>query len=168
MAEVIRVYRESLQGVRLVGKRYGDQDRGAGGGYSHKWAEWFRNGYFLPLEGLPQLPDEMNGYLGCMRVTDQFEYWIGTFTTDLSAVPPGFDHVDIPASEWGVCWLKGKETSGELFGHEAHKMCVENVEKQGWQWARQGWFVERYHCPRFTDPDEQGNVVLDYCILLEP
>jgi hypothetical protein len=26
---------------------------------------------------------------------------------------------------------------------------------------------ERYNCPRFTEPDENGDVILDYGILLE-
>ena len=25
------------------------------------------------------------------------------------------------------------------------------------------WFFERYTCPRFTTPDEDGNVILDIC-----
>ena len=25
------------------------------------------------------------------------------------------------------------------------------------------WFFERYVCPRFTEPDSQGNVILDIC-----
>jgi len=25
------------------------------------------------------------------------------------------------------------------------------------------WFFERYGCPRFTTPDDKGNVILDIC-----
>ena len=32
------------------------------------------------------------------------------------------------------------------------------ADKDGVQWC-----FERYVCPRFTDPDEQGNVILDMC-----
>ncbi len=28
------------------------------------------------------------------------------------------------------------------------------------------WFFERYGCPRFTAPDEKGNIILDICYFL--
>ena len=28
------------------------------------------------------------------------------------------------------------------------------------------YFFERYNCPQFTEKDEQGNVILDYCTCL--
>ena len=40
-----------------------------------------------------------------------------------------------------------------------------------WQergWTPSGWFLERYNCPRYTVPDEKGNVILDYCAYLLP
>ena len=30
-----------------------------------------------------------------------------------------------------------------------------------------GWRLERYNCPRFTAPDEQGCVVLDWAVDVE-
>ena len=30
-----------------------------------------------------------------------------------------------------------------------------------------GWRLERYNCPRFTAPDEQGRVVLDWAVDVE-
>ena len=30
-----------------------------------------------------------------------------------------------------------------------------------------GWWLERYNCPRFTAPDEQGRVVLDWAVDVE-
>ncbi len=29
------------------------------------------------------------------------------------------------------------------------------------------WFFERYQCPRFTTPDEKGNVILDMCYFVK-
>ncbi|HHT73569.1 MAG TPA: GyrI-like domain-containing protein [Firmicutes bacterium] len=166
MPEIIKVYRESLPAVRLVGKRYTDKDRGPQGMYAHLWGEWFEKGYFAALEPLPQLPDEMNGYLGCMRMGEEFEYWIGMFTTAEGPVPEGFDSISIPAGDIGVCWVKGREDTGELYGHEVHTECTKQIREQGWVINEQGWFFERYNCPRFTDPDGEGNVVLDYCFYL--
>ncbi|NLM39207.1 MAG: GyrI-like domain-containing protein [Firmicutes bacterium] len=166
MAELVRVYRESLPKIRLVGKRYTNQDRDQYGGFGHKWGEWFQNGYFIPLDQLTQLPDEMNGYIGCMRMEPEFEYWIGVFTTDETQVPEGYDYVDIPAGDIAVCLLKGREDTGELYGMDVHTLCERAVEEQGWEIDYGGWFFERYNCPRFTDPDEEGRVILDYCFYL--
>ena len=33
--------------------------------------------------------------------------------------------------------------------------------------VQDGWRLERYNCPRFTAPDEQGCVVLDWAVDVE-
>jgi hypothetical protein len=38
--------------------------------------------------------------------------------------------------------------------------------EQGWNYSEKGWFFERYNSPRFTVPDEKGNVILDICAYL--
>jgi len=152
--------------VRLVGRRYTDADRGPNGTFGHLWQEWFANGYFDRLEGLPQLRDERNGYLGAVPQGKEFEYWIGVLTIGDSPVPEGFESVPIPAGEMAVCWLRGREETGELYGCEPYHMCVREVGAQGWAVDPKGWFFERYNCPRFTDPDSEGRVVLDYCFYL--
>ena len=66
----------------------------------------------------------------------------------------------------GVCFLYGKDSSPDLFGMDAHKACVAAWQERGW--TPSGWFLERYNCPRYTVPDEKGNVILDYCAYLLP
>ena len=41
MAEIIRVFRETMPPVRFIGKKYAD--------FAH-WGEWFANGWFDELE----------------------------------------------------------------------------------------------------------------------
>ncbi len=43
-AEIIKVYKEHLPSLRLIGKRYTEADRV--GSFGHKWGEWFENGLF--------------------------------------------------------------------------------------------------------------------------
>lgn len=74
--------------------------------------------------------------------------------------------IDIPAGDIGICWIYGNESTGELYGIEPHNACVKKIEEQGWKVAENSWFFERYQCPRFTTPDEKGNVILDYCFYL--
>lgn len=50
-------------------------------------------------------------------------------------------------------------TAAEKLGGEGYKIIPD--EKGAY------WFFERYCCPRFTTPDEQGNIILDICHYIE-
>ena len=167
MVEIIKVYRESLPSLRLIGKRYTDSDRGADGGFDNKWGEWFEKEYFAPLERLGSLPENGDAYIGCMRNLDEFEYWIGMFFPKDTLVPEGYLFSDIPLGDVGTCWIYGRKDSGELYGQEPHNICMSKVLEAGWQIEKDSWFFERYNCPRFATPDEKGKVILDYCFYIK-
>ena len=167
MVEIIKVYRESLPSLRLIGKRYTNRDRDVNGGFGNKWGEWFEKGYFRTLEELGSLPENGDAYLGCMRCVGEFEYWIGMFFPEETPVPDGYMYVDIPSGDLGTCWIHGCEDNGEIYGQEPHEMCISKIKEAGWQIAEDAWFIERYNCPRFTTSDEKGKVILDYCIYLK-
>ena len=165
--KIMKVYREYIPGVRLIGKRYTDADRKDEGGYAHKWKEWFDQNTaktFVEMESLPGYEDVM---IGAMYCKEEFEYWIGMFFPPETEVPEGFDYADLPKSDLGTCWLYGKESTGELYGPEPHHACMEALKKKGWDPKEEGWTFERYHCPRFTNEDGKGNVILDYCAHLK-
>ena len=67
-------------------------------------------------------------------------------------------------TEVAVCVLYAKENSGDFYAMETHEMCLEALKEQGFTRREDSWCFERYQCPRFTTPDEQGNVILDYGI----
>lgn len=167
MVEIIKVYREYFPTLRLIGKRYTDADRDSNGSFGSKWGEWFEKGCFKTLEELGCLSQSGDAYLGCMRCSGEFEYWIGMFFPEQTPVPNGYMYVDIPSSEVGTCWIYGREDNGEIYGQEPHEMCLSKIKEAGWKIAKDSWFIERYNCPRFTAPDENGKVILDYCIYLE-
>lgn len=108
------------------------------------------------------------GYVGLERRCpgQPFEIWIGMFTPAGTKVPDGFEFVDFPSSGLGTCWIYGKED--EI--HDTGK-CLPAVLKHGlslWKDAQGGvWSFENCLCPRYTTPDEQGNVILDYCFFVE-
>jgi hypothetical protein len=166
MCKIIKVYRESLPELRLIGKRYVDGDRGKDGGFSGQWDEWFRRGWFKPLEALGSLPENEDAYVGSMRCADEFEYWIGMFFPRSTPVPDGYSYADIPAGDIGTCWIYGRAETGELYSQDIHDACIAKVREAGWLPADNAWFFERYNCPRFTTPDETGKVILDYCVYL--
>lgn len=61
---------------------------------------------------------------------------------------------------------KRYEGSGEPYTMDPHNMCLEELKTHGFLRKEDDWCFERYNCPRFTTPDENGNVILDYGIAI--
>ena len=172
MAEIIKTYRQSVVATRFIGKKYGDKDRDEHGGFGTKWGEWHATGLFDVIEkqipeNWSEIQEDGGAYIGLMRWKDgePFQYWIGMFTPENTVVPEGFGYIDFDASDLGVCWVYGKMEDGEIFCQE--EKCAEKLTEEGFEIAvdKEGayWHFERYACPRFTIPDEKGNVILDIC-----
>lgn len=164
MAEIIKVYRQPLGAMRFIGKKYGDDDR-VDGNFGAKWGEWHQNDWFGVIErqidtGLKEVYEDGDSYIGLMRGGHDtpFEYWIGVFMPEGTAVPDGFRFIDFPACDLGVCWIYGKES--EVFALEGK--CGQRLEEEGFDIDTE-WCFERYNCPRFTTPDENGNIIIDIC-----
>jgi len=173
VAEITKVYSQTVPAMRFIGKKYTDNDR-IDGNFSAKWDEWFKNDWFAVIEKcintrLDEVYQDGDAYIGLMRWKkgEPFEYWIGIFTPENTQVPEGFEHVDFPKSKLGVCWVYGKD--GDVYCKE--DKCAEKLGEEGYKIIpdEKGayWFFERYCCPRFTTPDEQGNIVLDICHYIE-
>ena len=165
MADIVKMYRQELPAFRFIGKKYGDGER-VNGGFGSQWGEWFQNGWFEALEKLPgggeALCEDGSAYLGLMRSKEgePFEYWIGMLLPAGTKVPEGYGYVDFPASAIGICWLKGPEYT--LYCQEPR--CCTALAENGYEPLAENdvwWFFERYACPRFTTPDENGEVILD-------
>lgn len=88
------------------------------------------------------------------------------FTPAGTAVPDGFDCVDFPQMGLGTCWIYGNE-------EEVHDTsgCADELRKLGinlWKDSDGSvWSFENCLCPRYTTPDEKGNVIMDYCYYSE-
>jgi len=165
--KIIKTFREDIPEARFIGKKYTEADR-TNGSFGRFWGEWFQKGWFQPLEALsPQKADTAfdGSYYGWMRGYSAFEYWIGMLFPANTPVPEGYDFIDMPASSYGICWLYGNENTGELYGMDAHNRSEGAIVKEGMKLKQGDVFAfERYNCPRFTTPDEHGNVILDYGI----
>lgn len=167
--EIVKVYKENLPCVKLVGKCYTNKDHDEFGTFAHYWQQCFQEGWPDILKQCKRIPEVSDDLIGAMRLTDDdggFEYWIGVFLADDAEVPLGFESAEIPAGEVGVCWLYGNDKNGELYGVEASDMSMAALAEKGWKFSKKGWFFERYNSPRFTEPDEKGNVILDICAYL--
>ena len=157
--KILDIKRESCPAARLIGKRYTD---------SPNWGEWWENDLFSPLEGLGALPFNGDAYIGAVHIKGCApEYWIGMlFSTD-ATVPEGYEAVDIPPLDFAVCYLYDREGSGDFYTMATHDMCLERLKDLGLSRKENDWCFERYNCPRFTSPDENGGVILDYAISIE-
>lgn len=166
--EIVNTYKEHLPAVKLIGKRYTNQDRDESGTFARYWQAWFQDDCPAALTACAGIAGLSEDFVGAMRIMgeDEFEYWIGGLFAPSATAPDGFEAVDIPAVEIGVCWLYGNDESGELYGAEASDLSMAALSEKGWKFSEKGWFFERYNCPRFTSPDEKGNVILDICAYL--
>ena len=160
--EIRKVYKESFPALRFIGKRYTDKDD-----IGAKWGEWHQNGWFDEIETLGASPENDDAYLGAKRIQNgELEYWIGMFFPAGTNAPEGFVSVDIAPLDVATCWVYGNDP-GELSGFDAHNQCLAELPKHNFVRKEDDWCFERYNCPRFISPDEQGNVILDYCISIE-
>ncbi len=160
--EIVNVYRQSLPDVKLVGKRYTDHDRDTSDTFAQYWKQCVAEdwpGTLMQCGCIAQVSEDM---VGAMRLTeDGFEYWIGAFLAPEATIPEGFEAVEIPAGDVGICWLRGDEANGELFSMEASELSMAALVERGWNFSEEGWFFERYNTERFTKPDANGHVILD-------
>ena len=171
--EIKKIYTQKIPATRFIGKKYGDGDR-VNGSFGAKWEEAFNGGLFDRIEaaaGKEEFFEDSGAYIGLMRCRDgdPFEYWIGMFTPAETQVPEGFGYHDFHAGELGIGWIYGNDGNGEIYCHEgdvAVKLGNEGFKIKN---DERGacWFFERYQCPRFTVPDEKGNVILDIVFFIE-
>ena len=157
--KILEVKRESFPATRLIGKKY----EGAA-----NWGEWWENDWFAALEASQPIPLNGDAYIGAVHIVNGLpEYWIGMFFPSDTAVPEGFAHVDIEPLDYAVCYLYDQEGSAGFYTMDTHDLCLAELKARGFKRKEDGWCFERYNCPRFTAPDEKGNVILDYAISIE-
>lgn len=164
MVQILKTFLETYPAVKFVGKRYTDADRDENGSFAMQWGNWFQNNWFAALQSgrMEKISDDCIGLM--CNAPEGFEYWIGLFLATDAQVPEGFEAMEIPAMDVGVCLLYGKDGTADIFGMDAHLACVQAWSEQGWKLG--SCVFERYNCPRYTTPDENGNVILDYCAFL--
>lgn len=89
------------------------------------------------------------------------------FLPENTLVPDNFTHMDLRGSALGVSWVYEKE--GDVYLNEGK--CAEKLKEEGneIQLDEKGafWFFERFCCPRFRTPDNNGNIILDICYFVK-
>jgi len=158
---IIKVYTQEIPAMRFIGKK----------GFG--WDAWFQNGWFEVLEtllddGFKHEYEDWGAYIGLYRFKEDrsTEYYIGMLLPADTPVPTDFEHIDFPKSTLGVGWAYGSI----LDVHRMSDMASQRLKEDGYTIKHNtngdNWLFERCGCPRYTEPDEKGNVILDYCFFI--
>lgn len=132
------------------------------------WEQCFGDGTFTALEASADgLWDP--SYIGLMAdfrgKEGMFSYLCGMLFREGADLPEGFEALPIPAGRATLGWVRGQD-AGDVCG-AAHALTVQGLQAAGQSCERMAWTMELYNCPRFTTPDEEGRVTLDYYIPLD-
>ena len=176
MAEIIKTYMQSVGALRFIGKKYDNANRTNGTfRVKAKWNEWFENGWFDTIKRQMNESHVDNcAYIGLLQNEpgSPFRYWIGMFTPEKTEVPTGFEYVDFPKSELGVCRVHGK--ADDVYMNEGISIleqCYDKLKEEGMNHVHDKfdicWAFERYACPHFPIPDEKGNGVFEVCLFMK-
>ena len=84
-------------------------------------------------------------------------------------VPAGFVSRTLKPAKVAVGWVKGKKSNeGDIYAN-AHSLTEKSMMETGMKPSRRpdSWCMEVYTCPRFTTPDENGDIIMDYYLPCE-
>jgi hypothetical protein len=81
---------------------------------------------------------------------------------DGASVPEGYVFIDIEETDVAIGWIKSKNTADVCSA--AHTQTEKAINENGYKCDQMKWCMELYNCPRFSQPDENGDIVLDYYI----
>lgn len=168
MGELIKFEVKKLPSLILVGKelRYNMEAHMKGDNRIPAfWEKCFQEGIFSLLEKQADFVYD-NSYVGVMMDWDKgdgdFSYIIGMLMKDCASVPEGYVCRDIEETDVAIGWVKGENTADVCMA--AHPLTEKAIKENGYKCEQMKWCMELYNCSRFSQPDENGNIVLDYYI----
>lgn len=130
------------------------------------WGTCFSDGTFAILEKQADFIFD-GSYAGVMtdwsRGDGNFSYICGIMMKEGVTVPEGFIMHEMDATKVGISWIKGKDTADVC--SNAHEFTEQSIREAGLVCDNMPWSMELYNCPRYTTPDENGDIILDYFII---
>jgi hypothetical protein len=162
--EITKVYKQDIPALRFIGIKRNIND-GWDDMQGDVWTAFGKIEASLgrPLKTIYEDGEAYCSLYRCKKGETVEYYYAGIFTPEGSNVPEGLFYQDFDKSTLGVCWVYGK--GNEIHGHGFE--CKETIEKNGHKILSDTdgayWYFERDGCPRFTTPDEKGNVITDVC-----
>jgi len=168
MAELIHFETKELPDLVVIGKeiRYSMEKLMQGDNPLPKfWGTCFEEGIFGALESQAEHVFD-DSYVGFMTDWDlgdgDFSYVVGMMMKEGAQIPDGYAVKKLPACKAAVGWIRGDDTADVCSA--AHEMTVGALKEKGHQCETMRWSMELYNCPRFTTPDNEGKITLDYYV----
>lgn len=132
------------------------------------WGQCFQEDAFKALETQGESvydPSYVGVMLDWKKGDGHFTYVIGMLMKPGANVPDGYVCRTLPAGRAAVGWIQGKDAA-DVCG-PAHVMTEGALKAEGHSCDTMEWCMELYNCPRYTTPDANGDIVLDYYIPLD-
>jgi predicted transcriptional regulator YdeE len=126
------------------------------------WEKCMSENIFETLEKIFDENIYDHGYVGFSKMLneDEFIYVCGILMKPDTKAPEGFVKHDIESFTAGIGWIQGPYP--DIFKVE-HILTEEAVKNAGYKYdITKDFSFELYNCPRYTNPDENGNRILDY------
>ncbi|WP_423364184.1 hypothetical protein [Mycoplasma sp. P36-A1] len=162
MGEVVYTAERVLPSLYFVGKKMDEKD-----GLGNKSTIAFRDEVIesKQLEILKELEGNFDDSLTCLMINEEdFSYWVGYFFEKSSNIPDGFDYMELPKSRVVVTWLKGKQSTSDLYGQDAiaqSLLALKNADIiKDVNFDRVHYYYERYDNRRFNFSNDE--TILDY------
>lgn len=159
MVQINPVSNETLPAVRLVGKRYRDDES-----FSLKWKEWNESAWFTILADSESLYS--SSYVGAKHIVNgALEYWIGMICLPNTNVPKAFEYIDIDEVNLAVFHLQGK--AYKLTSFATHNHCLDELNKNGMTRFEDHWCFECFDDISINDigTEKMASMVYKICIL---
>jgi hypothetical protein len=165
-ATIIKAERIAHPPVRFIGKRFDT--------YPNCGLAWENDGFSTIEKAGNTAAVNDDSYCVLVGLTENgIEFYLGEFMEAGTPVPDGFDYADLPEMSASVVYIKGKQdevyslTSPDKRSELQTALAEVDVELPASDAPPKRWLsFERDNCPRFTDPDADGNVILDYALYL--
>ncbi|MDR3310703.1 MAG: hypothetical protein LBS90_05090 [Oscillospiraceae bacterium] len=165
-AAIIKAERVTHPPVRFIGKRFDAYP---------DWGLAWENDWFGVIEKAGKTAAINDGSY-CVLVgaaESGVEFYLGEFMEAGTPVPDGFDFADLPGMSAGLVYIKGKPdevyalTAPDKRGELQAALAEAGAELPAPDAPPKRWLsFERDNCPRWTDPDPDGNRILDYAVYL--
>lgn len=117
------------------------------------------------LETLQDLDNLFDDSLVSLMINeDEFSYWVGYFFNDDNHIDDSFDKISLPKSRVLATWVRGKQSTNEIYGQDAVAQSMLALKKSDIisdiNFDKIHYYYERYDQRRFkVDNDE---TILDY------
>lgn len=164
VAKLVNFQINELPQMRIIGKAIYPNPKMEGNAIPAFWGQCFKEGTFDILDRMNEyhIDSSYVGWMGDWNNDGSFTYLCGMLMKPDTPVPGGFVYRDVPASTTAVGWIQGPEKDTYPVAHE---LTQKALQEQGYVTDEDvPWCMELYNCPRFTQPMENGDIILDYYI----